>query len=247
MLNRADIDRSTARDDVLDVGNRRVLLALEYGIDFLERLSLGFDPVVPLRPVSIQSTSYEATARTYNEEDNDDVPGSVHHIHPPADAAEADGHDEGKECSTTAVSKITEQRRGLPQNIRQGVEHELGEGQSIRPDRVVHNLGGIQVQQRRPGYRVEALEEEHDGHVAVDEALRSPCLVVGVHFGEPADDEETYRNENLGQECRRLATPLINQPSADQGAGKTPNVQDDILQGVSRLANPATALEHSRP
>ncbi len=50
-LEGAHVERRFAKTDVLDVGDVGVLLPLEDGVDLLERLALGLDPVVCLAGV----------------------------------------------------------------------------------------------------------------------------------------------------------------------------------------------------
>ena len=114
-------------------------------------------------------------------------------------------------------------------HLRKGVQGELGKGETVGADGVVHDLGRIQVQQRGPGDGVEALEEEHDGHVAVDQAVGRGVGVVGVHLGEPADDEQADDEEELGEQRGGLAAPLGDELGSEDGAEEAPHVQDDVL------------------
>jgi len=84
-------------------------------------------------------------------------------------------------------SKLTLSLRDC--DVRKSVQRKLREGQSICANRVIHNLGGIEVQQRGPSDGVESLKEEHDSHIAVYEAAGSPVRILSVLLGKTANDE----------------------------------------------------------
>lgn len=73
---------------------------------------------------------------------------------------------------------------------RKHIQHQVRESNAIRPNRIIHDLRRVQVKQRRPRDGVEALEEEHDGDVTIDEARRCPVRVVGVLLGQATDYEQ---------------------------------------------------------
>jgi hypothetical protein len=168
---------------------------------------------------------------TYNESEGDDIPCSVDHVHSPANICNADGHDEDEK---TATCPCVSYRPILKEiwliDLRQGIERELRDGQPIGSDRVVHDLGRVQVEERRPGKRVEPLEEEHDGDVSVHEALRGTVGVTGVHLGQTADDEQAEDEESLRDERGGPAAPFCDEEGAEKGAEETPDVQDDVLR-----------------
>lgn len=75
-------------------------------------------------------------------------------------------------------------------NSRKHIKHQVGESKAIRANRIIHDLRRIQIEQRRPRDGVEALEEEHDGDVAIDEARRCSVWVVGVLLRQATDYEQ---------------------------------------------------------
>jgi len=75
-------------------------------------------------------------------------------------------------------------------DLRERIQHEGCERHAIGADRVVHDLGWVERQERRPGDGVKALEEEHDRDVAVNQALGSSIRIICIHLGQSADYEQ---------------------------------------------------------
>lgn len=68
-------------------------------------------------------------------------------------------------------------------NARKGIQSELRKGQPICSDGVVHDLWRVKVEKWCPRNRVESLEEEHDSHITVNEALRGTVRIIGILLG----------------------------------------------------------------
>jgi len=112
--------------------------------------------------------------------------------------------------------------------VRKSIQPQLTERHPIRPDRVVHHLRWIQIQQRRPRNTVEALEQEHDRHIAVHHASARSVPMVSVNFGQTADDEKADDEEDFGEDGGGLAAPLRDQMCAGERAKEAPDVQHDV-------------------
>jgi hypothetical protein len=76
----------------------------------------------------------------------------------------------------------------------------------------------------RPSNRVEALEEEHNSHIAVHEAFGSAVWVISVLLGKTSDDEEANDKETLGENSSWFAAPFCCKVSPSKTAAQAPYV-----------------------
>lgn len=87
------------------------------------------------------------------------------------------------------IGKGGMERRYGKSDVRKSVQGKGGESQAVGADGVVHDLWWIKVKERSPSDGVEALEQEHHGDVAIDEALGCAVWVISVLLGGTADNE----------------------------------------------------------
>jgi len=76
-----------------------MLLALENGVNFLEGAPLSLDPINGLWDNVVSEKSRDGGARTYNQNDYNDVPRGINHIHLPTNIFDTDWHDEDQKKS----------------------------------------------------------------------------------------------------------------------------------------------------
>ena len=79
------------------------------------------------------------------------------------------------------------------------------------------------------------MEEEHDRHIAIYEALGSTSRIVRIYLGKPSNNEEADDEENFGEEGGRFTPPASGKISTSDGASQTPYIQNDILNYQSLL------------
>ena len=168
-FNKANVELLLPSTNKFHVRYQRVLRTFEYSIDLFQSFAFRLYPIVGLQ--CVRSNSLRRCGwQTYDQYHNNNVPGRIDHVRLPADVGDGDGHDENKNDPVMVISIVLVAKRAPAIYLREGIEHELRESNSIGSDRIVHDLRRVQVKKWSPRDGIEALEQEHDGDVTVDEA-----------------------------------------------------------------------------
>lgn len=110
-MKRIDINVCLSGANHLDIWDRRMFLALEQCIDFLEGPPFRLYPIVCLRQLA---NAEHRRMETHDQAKYDNVPRSIDHVHLPANVGKTDWHYEHKN-KTASVSKKSPSKRLLTQ------------------------------------------------------------------------------------------------------------------------------------